>query len=108
MATTKDDVIARLNAIYALLDQLVLDTDETDPHFDELAHRRNDTRAAIDDLIQRARDKNAGDLGAVSAELYALSERLCAQSATVSKVKTGVDIAARVIAICAEVAAKLL
>lgn len=108
MATTQADLVARLNAIYAMLDQMVLDGEGEPSHLEELARKRDATRAAIDTLIQRGLAANAARLESASADLFKLSAKMYEQAATVVKVKTAIDIAGQVIAIAAEITAAVI
>jgi len=105
---TAQDVIDQLNIIYASLDDMVLDGAGDPAQLAELAEKRDATRAQIDDLIAKGVARTLAGVDDATKELNDLRNRLKQTEGTVNRVRAAIDIAAQVIAVAAELVAKVV
>lgn len=103
-----DELLRRMNAIYAILDELATDGDPNDPHTLEVARRRDDTRDAIDQLVSRGLEQTTDHLATADGELTDLLADIQKQTSHDDKIAHALDAGARVIELAAQIAAAIL
>jgi hypothetical protein len=103
-----DELLGRMNAIYAILDELATDGDPTDPHTIEVARRRDETRDAIDQLVNRGLGETTDHLATADGELTDLLADIQKQTSRDDKIVHALSAGSRVIQLAAQIAAAIL
>ncbi len=103
-----DELLSRMNAIYAILDDLATDGDPAAPHTLEVARRRDETRAAIDQLVARGLDQDTAHLATADGQLADLLADIQKQTGRDAKITSALDAGAKVIQLAAQIAAQIL